>query len=105
MLGHFTDGQRMCLLAAELAERMTLTKVKGDAPLQVRQREVDAPVAAVGRPEQTKERLVLVDREQLAVAQGPALRGKPETHDSDFRQEWFSHRFLLLAWMARWKWN
>lgn len=43
----------------------------------------NAPVTTEGRPEEGEQSLVLVDRQQLAFAQGPAPRGKDETHESD----------------------
>src|SRR5437588_11261334 len=91
------DRERMRLLASSLAERVTTAHVNRRTSLQVWQPEVNAPIAAVGCAEQTEERLILIDRQKLPVAERPALRWKHETHDSDFRQEWFGHRFLLLA--------
>ena len=41
-------------------------------------REVHAAVAAERRPQQREQRLVLVDRQQLPVAQRPPLRGEDE---------------------------
>src|SRR5215210_2949383 len=92
----FCNGKCVRLLAASFAERVPAADVNRCAPAQIRQREVHPPVSAEGRAEQREERLVLVDRKELTVAQGPALRSKDEAHDSDFRQKWFSHRFLLL---------
>ena len=49
------------------------------------------PIASIGRAQQRKESLVLVDGQKLAVAQRPALRREIEAKDSDLGQERFSH--------------
>ena len=67
------DGQRVGLLAATLAQRVAAADVDRHPAAQVGQREVDPAVAAVGRAEQREQRLVLVDRQELAVALRPAL--------------------------------
>ena len=85
------DRQRVRLLAAALAERVAAADVDRRAAAQVGQREVDPAVAAEGRAEQREQRLVLVDRQQLPVAQRPALGREDEGHDPDFGQEWFGH--------------
>ena len=45
-------------------------------------------------PEQREQRLVLVDRQELAVAQRPALRREAEAHDPDLGEEGFCHGCL-----------
>src|ERR687887_268893 len=52
-------------------------------------------VAAEGCAQQREQRLILVDRQQLAVAQRPALRREVEAHDPDLRQERLRHPYLL----------
>src|SRR4051812_18369742 len=81
----------MCLLATPFAERVAAADVNGRPCPQVRKREVDSAIAAESRAQQREERLVLVDGQELAVAQGPSLRGKHEAHDPDFRQKRFCH--------------
>jgi hypothetical protein len=49
-------------------------RAEDGAAAQIRQREGRSSVAAVGRAEQCEERLVLGDRQQLALAQRPARR-------------------------------
>src|SRR5690242_14840946 len=44
-----------------------------DAALQIRKREVHATIAAIRRPEQAEEGLILIDRKELPVAERPAL--------------------------------
>src|SRR5437588_2462859 len=92
----FRNGQRVALLAAALAARMSAAHMDRRAALKVRQAEVHPPVAAIGRAEQREQRLVLVDRQQLPVAQRPTLRREAEGHDPDLRQKWFGHPALSL---------
>ena len=86
----------MILLAAALAQGMTAAHVDRCAGLQIGQPKVHAPIAAVGRAEQREERLILVDGQQLPVAQRPAFRGEAERHDANFREKRFSHIFVSL---------
>src|SRR5438309_1686185 len=84
MLRHFRNSHRMRLLAAFLAQDKALTEMNRHLATEVRQREIDAPVAAIGSAEQGEQRLVLVDRQQLAVAKCPPLGGEVERHDPEF---------------------
>jgi hypothetical protein len=68
-----------------------------DLPLEIRKGKVNAPVSAVGRAKQTEERLVLIDGQQLPVTQRPTFGGEAKTENSDFREKWFCHVFLLLG--------
>src|SRR3954452_866180 len=68
---HLRDRERVRVLTGLLAENVAAAAVRGAAPAQGRQREVDSAVAAVGGPEQREQRLVLVDRQELAVAGRP----------------------------------
>jgi len=56
------------LLAALLAEGQSIARIGADAAPQVGQREGGLAVAAIGRSKQGEQRLVLVDRHDLAVA-------------------------------------
>src|SRR5215213_4239124 len=85
------NRQRVRLLATPLAQGMTTADMNGRAPAVVGQRKVDTPVAAERRAKQREQRLVLIDRQELPVAQRPALGGEDEGHDPDFRQKWLSH--------------
>src|SRR4051812_3093753 len=91
MVRDLRDGQRMRLLAAALAQGVAAAHVDGHSALQVRQAEVDAAVASKGCTQQREQPLVLVDRQQLSVGQGPAFGREIERHETDFRQEGFSH--------------
>ncbi len=89
--GQLANRQRVRLLPAALPQRVPASPMDRHATPKIGQREIHPSVAAVGRPQQREQRLVLVDRQQLAVAQRPALRREPEGHDPDFRQERFCH--------------
>jgi len=51
---------------------------------QVRQRERGLAIAAVSGAQQCEEGLVLIDGQELAVAQGPALGCEIKTHYANF---------------------
>src|SRR5205807_3935944 len=55
------------------------------------------PVAAIRRTEQREERLVLVDGQELAVAERPPLRREVEAHDPDLGQEGLCHPHAPLG--------
>src|SRR5947207_5648340 len=92
MRRQFRNRQRMRLLTGLFAQRVAVAGVNRRSALQVRQGKIGLAVPAISRAEQRKERLVLVDRQQLPIAQRPAFRRELETHDSDFAQEGFSHK-------------
>ena len=86
---HLRGGQRMAFLSASLAERTrgaprALAEMDRRARAQVGQGERGLPVAAVRRAQQREERLVLVDRQHLPVAERPSLRREVEGDDADF---------------------
>jgi hypothetical protein len=56
------------LFAAFFAERVALADVNRNGAAQIWEREGGLPVASVGRTEEAKERLVLVDGQKLAIA-------------------------------------
>ena len=74
VLRHFRNRKRVRLLAAFLAQRVTAADVDRRAAAQVGQREIDSSIAAKGRAQQREQRLVLIDGQELAVTQRPALR-------------------------------
>jgi hypothetical protein len=88
--------ERHGLAAARLAEIVQgqtrpLAGMHRRTALQVRQREVALAIAAVGGAQQREERRVLRDRQQLAIALGPALGREVEREDADFRNERIGH--------------
>ena len=90
------DGQRDGRHARDFPENDAVAPMNRYAALEVGQAEVHPPVAAVGGAEQREQRLILVDRQQLAVAKRPSLRGEVEGHDLDLAYERIAHDRLLL---------
>src|SRR5436190_22462783 len=88
---YFRNQKRVRLLAPSFSENKTRSHVNRHATYQVREAKVHAAVAAIGGAEEGEERLVLVDRQQLPVAERPPLRREAKTHDSDFGKKRFSH--------------
>ena len=85
---------------AQVVEREagTLAGLHRRPALEVGQGEVALAVAAVGGAQQREQRGVLRDRQQLAVAPGPAPRREVERENSDFSDKWISHG-TLLSWL------
>src|SRR5580700_3069907 len=82
-------------LAAAFAERKVaasgrLSGADRDA-LQLRQRECGNAVAAVSGAEDRKQRGVLADRHELALAERPAARRKGKSEDRDLPDIWLRH--------------
>ena len=61
------------LLTAAFAQRMPTAGVDRRAPLKVRQAKGHPPIPTIGGAKQRKQRLVLVNGQQLPIAQCPAL--------------------------------
>src|SRR3979409_2683388 len=103
VIRHFAKRQRVGFLATRLARKMTVAEMKRHLAAQIRQGKVHPAIAAVGRAQKRKQRLVLVNRHQLAVTYGPALRGKVKTKNSNLGQKWVRHdvgSFMLLIFDA-----
>jgi hypothetical protein len=83
VLGQLGDRQGVRLLAAALSQRVTAADVDRRPAPQVGEREVDPPVPAERRAQEREERLVLIDGQELAVAEGPSLGREDEAHDPD----------------------
>ena len=83
--GQFRNVECVRGFAAALAQGKAVAHVGGHAALEIGQGEVDASVTAVSGAQQRKQGLVLVDGQQLAIAERPALGRKIEAHDLDFR--------------------
>ena len=95
--GHLAQGERMEFLATVLAFDEALTLMDSAPPAQIRQGEGGLSVAAVHRAEKGEQRLVLVDRQKLAIALSPPLRRKVEAHDSDLGKKWRPHDMQSYA--------
>jgi hypothetical protein len=76
------------LLSSDISLEETAALMNRNAAAKVRQRKINATIASVSRTQQRKERLVLIDRQELAVAESPTLRRKIKTNNLDFSQEW-----------------
>ena len=85
------DGERVSLLSPTLAQRMSAPDMDRGTPPQVREGEVYPSIATERRPQQREERLVLVDWQQLPVAESLALGREAEGHEPDLRQKRFRH--------------
>src|ERR1035438_6351518 len=79
---------------AGLAQNDAVADMHRHAPLQIRQSEVSLSIAAIGRAENRKQRLILVDRQQLAIAKRPALGREVERENPDFANIGGAHKIL-----------
>jgi hypothetical protein len=75
-------------LAAALAQGDAVADMHWHASLKIGQAKRGAAVAAVGGAENGKQRLVLIDRQQLPIAESPAFGRKIPTDDFYFAQKW-----------------
>src|SRR4051812_50492 len=64
---------------------------------KVRECEGHPAIAPEGRPEQREERLVLVDGQQLPVAERPPFRSEREAHDANLAEERLRHGGTSLS--------
>src|SRR5436305_648651 len=76
-----------CLTEIVEGEAWALARMHGSSSLQVRKREVRLAVPTVGRPEQRKERCVLAQGQELAIAPRPSLWGEVEREDTNLCDE------------------
>src|SRR6476646_943098 len=88
MRRHFRNIERMRGFAAALPQNNAVTHMHGHAALEIGKREGSAPVSAVGGAQDRKQSLVLVDRQQLPIAEGPAFGWKIPADDFYFAQKW-----------------
>src|SRR5687768_7371655 len=97
MCWQFGDGKGVRLLAGSFAERVAAADVDRRSAPKIGQREVHPSVATEGRAEERKERLVLIDWEELSIAERPAFGREHEAHDADFGEKGFSHTEIDLG--------
>ena len=95
----FRDRYGMRLLTCALAERMARAGMDRHAPLQIRQAEIYPAIPPECRAEQGEQGLILVDRQQLPVAQRPTPRRKYETHQANFGQKRLCHDQSPSRWL------
>ena len=89
--GYFRDRQYVRLLASLLPLWIACVHVQTGSPAQIGKAKTGTSISAVDGTQQRVERLVLVDRQDLAVTLGPAAWGKVEAENFDFRQKGFRH--------------
>ena len=77
------NRERVGLLTAALTQGMPAADMDGRASAQVGQPEIHPSIAAIGGAQQRKERLILVDRQELPISQRPAFRCKNEGEEPD----------------------
>jgi hypothetical protein len=56
--------------------------------LEVRQRKISLPVTAIGCSQDRKQRLILVDGQQLTIAKRPTPGGEVPRYHFDFTDKW-----------------
>ena len=85
--GKFGNAEGMTRLPAKLAQGETAAKMHRNAPLEIREAKGDPAIAAVIGSEEGKERLVLINGQQLPITKCPSFRGEIKRDNADFRQE------------------
>jgi hypothetical protein len=73
---------------AALAKNDPIAHVHRAAALEIGQAKSHAPVTAIRRAQDGKQSLVLIDGQQLSVAEGPAFGRKVPADDFYFANEW-----------------
>ena len=96
---HLCDGKDYALRALFRPQGETAAFVQRAAAPEVRQREGRPAVATIGCAEKRKQRLVLNDGQDLAVALRPSARRKVETELPNFCEEWFRNISFPLVGM------
>src|SRR6266576_2563617 len=66
-------------------------------PLEIGKREGAFSIASIHSTQQRKERRILTNRHQLAIAERPSGRGEIKGHDPDFGYELIGHNVVLLG--------
>src|ERR1700731_4605884 len=98
--------RKSVILLASFFTLYVVSEVNRHMPLQVWERKVRLTIAAVHRAEEREERLVLVNWQELAVAERPISGGKVPGDDFYFANEWCSHAVLRsvfrIACFALW---
>src|SRR3954452_14225748 len=85
------DGQGDFLRATGLGESGSVALMNGETPAEIGQGERRFPVAAVGGADQLEKRLVLGDRQQLALTEHPTRRGEVPSEHPELAHVWLRH--------------
>jgi hypothetical protein len=80
--------QGVRLLTADLPKTDALSDMYSRSTLQVRQRKGSLPVAAVGCSQNRKQRLILVNGQQLTIAKRPTLGREVPGNYFNFAEKW-----------------
>src|SRR3989344_2977462 len=91
VLWQLVGGERVAFLADARAQWQGGAAMHGAATPQIRQAERGAPVPAVGGAKDGEQGLVLVDGQQLPMAEGPAFGREGETAQRDFAEVGLQH--------------
>ena len=87
----FGDAQGVSLFTTSFAQCVSAAHMNWSATAQVGEREIDPAIAAERGAEQRKKRLVLIDGQQLPIAESPPHWGEIKAHEADFGKEGFGH--------------
>jgi len=92
-IGNFQAGRRNLSGngyrgSAALSQRNAIAYVYRHTALKIGKAKGLAAVAAVGGAQDGKQSLVLINRQQLPIAESPAFGRKVPTDDLDFAKEW-----------------
>jgi len=74
-----------------LTERMAVARVNRHAAAKIWQREGRLPIPSISSAKQSEQRLILINWQKLAIAQGPPFWREVKTNDLDFGQKWLGH--------------
>src|ERR1043165_2042462 len=83
--GQLLDIQRNRSRAGSLAQRVPAAHVDWHPATQIGEREICLPITPISRAQQGEESLILVNRQELAVAEGPSLWREVKTNNLNFR--------------------
>jgi hypothetical protein len=99
--GKFRGGDGGKVRAELRPNHNAIARADDGAATQIRQRERDGPIAAVGRTQQREQGLILIDRQQLAIGERPAGRREVARKGHDFaekRRVGVNHVRINFAW-------
>src|SRR5690349_14043528 len=92
---YLADSKGHALRATALAEGKSGPHMNGNTALQIGQSESSLPIPAIGGSDQVKKGIVLVNRDDRAIAECPSHGRKVSGEHPDFADKWTRH--ILLA--------
>lgn len=84
---HFRSGERMRILARGLPLRVAIPHAYGHTTLEVGESERGPAITTVSGAQERKERLILIDRQELPIAERPALGRKAKGEECKLSNE------------------